>query len=336
MLLVTRPAPPGVWLMRMPAVVLPLATTVPLLIGMGVPGVPVTLTEPRPLTSMPCWAFPVNSVWAPAGLLMFAAPPWVRMPSAFAPPAPAPLTTTPAPTVNVPAVTRMPSPSVFWMVRFEMLEVNVAVPGETWIAMPPVTAWLFPSRTSGAPAPPVVPGGVLVRRKPAGLFTPGVAVASVIVIGPPVVVSVVLVGRMMGRVSPADRPVVDPEVPMMMIWLPANGTAGIWAIAWVMVLYAQPGATLAPDMSLPVAVKSLPFAGSTYHLLPLAALQAEQTWPTQAVPAAPQSPSTQQSPATQLAPQQKSAPLALQALLLGLQAAVTHLPVVVLQMSPLP
>src|ERR1022692_867881 len=209
------------------------------------------------------------------------------------------------------------------MVRFEMLEVNVAVPGETSIAMPPLTGWLFPSRTSGAPAPPAMPEPLLLRRNPPGLFTPGVA--RVMVIGPPVVVSVVLVGRMMGRVSPADRPVVDPEAPMMMIWLPANGTAGIWAIAWVMVLYAQPGATVPPDRSLPVAVESLPFTGSTYHLLPLAALQAEQVWATQAVPKAPQSPSTQQLPGTQLAPQQKSAPLALQALLLGLQTALTHL-----------
>ena len=53
MLLVTRPAPPGVWLMRMPAVVLKFATTVPLLLGTA-PGVPVMLTEPSVPTSMPC------------------------------------------------------------------------------------------------------------------------------------------------------------------------------------------------------------------------------------------------------------------------------------------
>ena len=57
---------------------------------------------------------------------------------------------------------------------------------------------------------------------------------------------------------------------------------------------------------------------------------------TQAVPKAPQSVLVQQLPVTQLAPQQKSLPLALQELLLGVQAALTHLPVVVLQMSLLP
>ena len=92
---------------------------------------------------------------------MFAAPPEMRMPSLLEP-----LTTTPAPTVKVPAVTRMPSPSVFWMVRFETLEVNVAVPGETWIAMPPLTAWLLPSRTSGAPAAARDARGVVVEAEP--------------------------------------------------------------------------------------------------------------------------------------------------------------------------
>ncbi len=99
---------------------------------------------------------------------MLATPPVMWMPSLLEP-----LTTTPAPTVSVPAVTRMPSPSVFWMVRFETLEVNVAVPGETWMAMPPLTAWLLPSRTSGAPVPPVMPEALLLRRNPAGLLAAG-------------------------------------------------------------------------------------------------------------------------------------------------------------------
>src|SRR5438046_1822612 len=61
--------------MRTPAVVLNEDTTVPLLLGTGAPGVPMTLTDPRPLTSMPCAAFEVNSVWVPAVLLIVAEPP---------------------------------------------------------------------------------------------------------------------------------------------------------------------------------------------------------------------------------------------------------------------
>ena len=109
----------------MPAWVFRFVTTVPLLLGTD-PGVPVTLTEPSVPTSMPYEALPVKRVCVPDGLLMFAAPPVTWMPSALEP-----LTTTPAPTVSVPAVTRMPSPVVFWMVTFEMLEVNVEVVGET-------------------------------------------------------------------------------------------------------------------------------------------------------------------------------------------------------------
>ena len=57
-------------------------------------------------------------------------------------------------------------------------------------------------------------------------------------------------------------------------------------------------------VSLPVAVLSFPLTGSTYHLLPLTALQAEQVWLTQAVPEEPQSMSVQQLPVVQLPPQQ--------------------------------
>ena len=103
-----------------------LATTVPLLLGMGAPAAPVTLTAPSPVASIPI-ALPVNDVCVPAALLMLAEPPVIWRPSF----APDPLTTTPAPMVRSPFVSRMPSPFVFWMVTFEMLEVKVAVPGAT-------------------------------------------------------------------------------------------------------------------------------------------------------------------------------------------------------------
>ncbi|HEX3140048.1 MAG TPA: hypothetical protein VHQ87_08340 [Rhizobacter sp.] len=92
-------------------------------------------------------------------------------------------------------------------------------------------------------------------------------------------------------------------------------------------------------MSLPVAVESLPFTGSTKNLFPLTALQAEQVWPTQAVPKLPQSVSMQQLPGTQLPPQQKSLPFAAQAPLVE-QRALTQAPCVVplavSQIVPLP
>jgi hypothetical protein len=123
---------------------------------------------------------------------------------------------------------------------------------------------------------------------------------------------------------------------MITILLPANGVAGILLIATVMVLKAHPGAELPPDVPLPVAVVSFPLIGSTYQVLFEVESQVEQVWLTQAVPTAPQSLSTQQLPPTQAPLQQKSPWLAPQLLLLGVQAAVTHLPVVVLQMSLLP
>src|SRR3954469_8366581 len=222
---------------------------------------------------------------------MLAAPPVTSRPSALEP-----LTTTPAPTVKVPAVTRMPSLPVFLMVRLETVDVEVEAPGETTMAVPP--AWLLPSRTSGAALlPPVIPDALLFswKRVPAGTGS---------VTGPPVVVSVVLLGSVIGYVSPDERPVVVPRVPTMMIWVPANGVEGRTLRSFLMVLKAQPGATLPPATSLPVAVLSLPLTGSTYHLLPLTALQAEQVWLTQAVPEEPQSVSVQQLPVVQLPPQQ--------------------------------
>ena len=61
-------------------------------------------------------------------------------------------------------------------------------------------------------------------------------------------------------------------------------------------------------------------------MLPVTPLQVEQVWLTQAVPIAPQSASTQQLPGVQLLLQQKSLVLAAHAMLLLLQARVTHLP----------
>src|SRR5580692_6482553 len=130
------------------------------------------------------------------------------------------------------------------MVRPETLAVEVEALGETRMAVPP--AWLLPSRTSGAaPPPPAMAEAELFswNRVPAG---------TVRVTGPPVVVSVVLLGSVIGYVSPAERPVVVPAVPTMMIWVLANGVEGRTLRSFLMVLKAQPGAVLPPDMSLPV------------------------------------------------------------------------------------
>ena len=72
-----------------------------------------------------------------------------------------------------------------------------------------------------------------------------------------------------------------------------------------MVLKAQPGAMVAArHVAAGGGQLSLPLTGSTYHLLPQTALQAEQVWLTQAVPDEPQSVSVQQLPVVQLPPQQ--------------------------------
>ena len=145
------------------------------------------------------------------------------------------------------------------MVTFERLDVKAVLPGSTRTAMP--AAKLLPSSTSGAARSPEIPEALVLSRKPASL--PAVVEASVMVIGPPVVVSVVLVGIVIGRESPAARPRgVVPE-PTRTILVPANGDAPRMAMARVMVLNAQPGAGVAPDMLLPVPVVSLPFTGST-------------------------------------------------------------------------
>src|SRR6185437_1331047 len=107
-------------------------------------------------------------------------------------------------------------------------------------------------------------------------------------------------------------------------------------MATAMVLNAQPGADAPREVPLPVAVVSLPFTGSTYQVLFEVPSHSEQVWFTHALPTAPQSVSTQQLPATQLPPQQKSALLSAQVVLLGEQVALSHLPVVLLQMSLLP
>ena len=166
---------------------------------------------------------------------------------------------TPAPTVSVPLVTRMPSPLVFWMATLEMLEVNVAVPGCTRTAMP--AAKLLPSSTSGAAGSPEIAEALLFRRVPAAV--PCAVVASVTVIGPPVVVSVVLVGIVIGKGLPAARPRGVLPDPTSTILVPAGGDAPSTATARVMVLNAHPGADIAPEVLLPVPVASLPFTGST-------------------------------------------------------------------------
>jgi hypothetical protein len=84
MLFVARPNEPGVWLMRMPAWVFWLTIDRAAVLGESArPACRLTLTEPKVLTSMPCWALLLNSVCAPDGLLMFAAPAVMRMPSWF-------------------------------------------------------------------------------------------------------------------------------------------------------------------------------------------------------------------------------------------------------------
>ena len=72
-------APPTVCAMRRPVTLKP-SSTVPLLLGMGAPGVPVMPTEPSALTSMP-FGLAWNDVCDPAVLLMTARPPLTRRPS---------------------------------------------------------------------------------------------------------------------------------------------------------------------------------------------------------------------------------------------------------------
>ena len=116
-----------------------------------------------------------------------------------------------------------------------------------------------------------------------------------------------------------------------MIFVPAGGLVGMTWMARLTVLNAQPGAAMAPDMPLPLAVVSLPFTGSTKYWLPLTLLHCVQVWLLQAKPSpniglTAQSLSEQQFPGVQVLPQQKSPVFAVHALLLVVHAAVTHLP----------
>src|SRR5262245_5155267 len=109
-----------------------------------------------------------------------------------------------------------------------------------------------------------------------------------------------------------------------MICVPGTAKLPATSTARVMVLKLQAAVGVVPAMPLPVAVVSLPFAGSTKYLLPVAGAQPVQVLFTQVLPL-PQSAFVQQLPATQSPLQQKSAALAAQAPL-ELHEAPTQVP----------
>lgn len=114
---------------------------------------------------------------------------------------------------------------------------------------------------------PAIEHPLLRSQNPVGL--PEVVLARVMVIGPPWVVNWTFVGRMMGKLSPTASPVVIPDRPIKMIFVPAGGDAGMTCIARVIVLNAQPGAAVEPERPLPAAVRSLPLIGSTKYRFPV-------------------------------------------------------------------
>src|SRR4051812_38262264 len=179
---------------------------------------------------------------------------------------PADFTVTPWPMLNVPLVTEMPCPPVFWTVTYDRLAL-LPSPGATPSAMPDVCD--EPSIVMGAAGSGVRPARSPASWKPATLDSVGSGLAgSVSETGPALVVMVTLAGTRMGSVSLAARGVVWPAWPSTMICVPGAAKPPATASALETVLKLQFGFAIEPMTPLPVALASLPLIGSTKYLLP--------------------------------------------------------------------
>ena len=89
------------------------------------------------------------------------------------------------------------------------------------------------------------------------------AAGRMIVIGPPVVVTVTFGCTVIGNTSAAASPRGVVPAPTMITLVPAPANVPMTCMARVTVLKLHAATAAPPDMPLPVAATSLPFTGST-------------------------------------------------------------------------